>query len=280
MILLAKIDGLKQISNFQRRMNMRNANESDMLSARNGVVPFGVVFSSSHGLVHRKPLQNPEGIRNDELVLMEHVTKNLVYIFHPDNLYAVPRGTAQQPRKPRRKPIKGTRPEKLIPMSEDVKLKVGDKVLLANGVRTTILKNDGSDVPYQVKHESSWNYPSGENIGTDWDEAWYAKYNITHKVVPWHEQHHLHINGKPATLTDDLKSTAQEKSPEQEAFENGFWVAHQAKPDSVCPEWAKGVPVEVLLGDASNKSTQMGGEWAWYSHSPDDDIVAFRKAKQ
>lgn len=253
---------------------MRNATELDAKNARAGDVPYGVMFSSANGPVHRKPLANTCGLRRDGLVLMEHATKDLSYIFHPDNLYAIVKGPSQQPKKPRRKPVKGTKPEQFIQMSADVKLKVGDKVLLRNGTRACIEIVDNTQEPYFIAGHG-WYKVNGKihsqgSISGD----------ITHKIVPWEEQSHLYIGGKLAGTVANLKHTPQKKSPEQEAFEKGYWVAHIATQHSRCHAFAEDHKIDFLMRWCMSERAEYAQNLCWTEIGGGAQIIAYRKAKQ
>lgn len=260
---------------------MKNATIEDVKKAQEtGKLEENVMYLAYNMLVHgkkvrfglesflRRETETPDAVIA-ETAQGELVNIDLRYI------QPVPKGSAQQPKKPRRKPVKGTKPEQLIEMNESVKLKVGDKVLLKNGVRTVVLQDDGTYTPYQIAHQFRWNLPSGVSADAEYSAA-YAQYNITHKIIPWQEQERYSSNIDPA---HSLLKYVEPKSPEQEAFEKGYWVAHHAEPDSVCPPWAERVMVETLLADDNYYSyTKLGKDWAWNYHAPDDNIVAYRKA--
>lgn len=172
------------------------------------------------------------------------------------------KGPAKQPKKPRRKPIKGTKPETKIPMSDDVKLEVGDVVLVNNQgkmVRAVVAESNGSGTPYylrckhDIKHDVDeiWFFPSGmSNIN-------YEVF-ITHKIIPYQGP------------------VKEEKSPEQEAFEKGYWVAN----NGFMPDFVRDVRIEVLFSHGE-VSDRLGHMW-YYRGDPSSThyIVAYRKAKQ
>lgn len=170
-----------------------------------------------------------------------------------------PKGPSQQPKKPRRKPVKGTKPETLVPMSADIKLKVGDKIVLSNGVRAKIDQVDCSEIPYAIGATKprcvaySWYTPDGYVHSS-------RSHNIAYIVRPWQAP------------------VAEEKCQAQKDFEAGLWVAFLADPKSVCPVWAREEEVQVLLNNYNNVSAgaDLGKYWNWgVSH-----VVAYRKAKR
>ena len=173
------------------------------------------------------------------------------------HIHPLSTGVAQQPKKPRKKPIRGTKPEKLIPMSADVSLMVGDKVVLADGSRVTVLIVDGTETPYFVDDGwfRGWFDTCGEYI--------LGGERITHKVVPYAEQ---------------IRTPEAVKSPEQAAFEKGYWVAHQAKPDSRVPPFAVGWRIDYLMRSMESYRAEYAENLRWNMRNNGADIVAYRKA--
>ena len=184
------------------------------------------------------------------------------------------KGPAQQPKKPHRKPRKGTRPETKIKMSADVKLEVGDVVLLDNGgkgiVKEKDISTEGSYAGAVFVDAGKYNHSPEVNTYGVWffDKTFQSNMGnvkITHKIIPYQE---------PAK---------EEKSPEQEAFEKGYWIPFVATANSMCPEWAKDVDIDLLLKNGTNTLTEerksQGRFYLWHELS-NTAIVAYRKAKQ
>lgn len=276
---------------------MRNATVADVKKAQEtGKLEENVMYEFCGIKVHGKNV-----VRTLENAIKELSYKDCVIgetncgaIMRVDvsNVCPISKGPAQQPKKPRRKPIKGTKPEQLIPMSADVKLKVGDRVLLKDGTRTTIRQVDNTGVPYQTS-DYVWHRYNGECIDAQFGPM-HTQHNITHKIVPWQEQRRLFWDGKFVGRVSDLNITLGEqkekqielkmsspvKSPEQEAFEKGYWVPHQAKPDSVCPPFAAGWKVDYLMREMESGRPEYAENLRWNAKGNNADIVAFRKEKQ
>ena len=170
------------------------------------------------------------------------------------------KGPAQQPKKTRNKPRKGTKPETKIPMFADVKLEVGDKVELESGVRTKVVEVDSSDIPYKIEYESLWCEASGENVDYALRRTkGYEQFSIAYKIIPYQEP------------------SKEAKTPEQEAFEKGYWVAN----NGVMPDFVRDIRVEVLLSQGDTNDTHDGDTW-YYGGNPSlrHYVVSYRKAKQ
>jgi hypothetical protein len=272
-------------------MNMRNADKFDVEKAKaTGKLEEDVMYSwappgfnQKHYLFHGKVLHaSVKRFVDGSWVLGETSGGKLVFI-HKENIYPIAlKGPAQTPRKPRRQPKKGTRRETLVPMSEDVKLKVGDKVLLANGAKHKVIEKDDSSIPYLVDVVNpnvvggTWYIKSGEAAG---HPSLWAHIRITHVIRPYQEPAaSLFIDNNLVGTVKDFRFSAQEeKCQAQKDFEAGLWVGFVASANSVCPPWAKDVRVEALLEDGS-MGCAPGREWNW-CHFPPGSIVAYRKAQ-
>lgn len=268
---------------------MRNASEADVKKAQetgkletNVMYRWGspklgktLVHGSKLGDLVVQVLAEYEEFKDKSVTLCE-TSDGVVHTCDLAFIHPISKGPAQQPKKPRRKPIKGTKPEQLIPMNESVKLKVGDKVVLKGGIRTTIIEVDGTDTPYRIEHRAMWNRKDGTNIDANWDSV-YSCYNITHKIIPWQEQERYSSNIDPA---HSVLKYVEPKSPEQEAFEKGYWVPHNATHSSVCPPWAENVLINTVLGDEEyidQEYAVIGSLWKWDLQGS-RTIVAYRKA--
>jgi len=181
------------------------------------------------------------------------------------------KGPTQQPKKPRRKPTPGSKPETLLPMSSDVKLKVGDKVVLSDGTRTSVKRIDDFEdgVPY-LMHNHLWYKGNGNLLGMD------IEY-ITHKILPW-------TPPAPAYKPEDVAFNKAVKCAEEFAFDKGYWVPFIATAQTGCPVWAEDVEVNILF-NVSNQDVMLGksfGKHLRWSSTPQTacDVVAYRKAQQ
>ena len=108
---------------------MRNAGVFEInLIQEGGHVLCGVMYDSHYGRVHRKKVGGDLAAQLEEYVfLMETAENDTVVALHSSNLRAVPKGPSYTPKKPKRKPVKGTKPWTKIPYRfEDVE--VGDTV--------------------------------------------------------------------------------------------------------------------------------------------------------
>jgi hypothetical protein len=146
-------------------------------------------------------------------------------------------------------------------MSEDVELKVGDRVVFGDGKRGVLIDNDCSMTPYETVR--GWHYKNGEfNLRSRED-------HITHVIRPYQE------------------SSQEEKCQAQKDFEAGLWVAFLADSKSACPPWAKDVEVEVLLADGGHGAgeiegkigARIGEDWTWFHTRDASTIVAYCKAE-
>jgi len=135
---------------------MRNADVFEInLIQEGGHVLCGVMYDSPYGLVHRKKVGGDLAAQLGEYVfLMETAENDTVVALHSSNLRAVTKGPSHTPKKPKRKPIKGTKPWTKIPYKfEDVE--VGDTVAYT--------ESDGTIVKYLVneKTDEQWEAESG-----------------------------------------------------------------------------------------------------------------------
>jgi len=180
------------------------------------------------------------------------------------------KGPSQQPKRSKHKPVKGTRPETLVPMSSDVKLKVGDKVVLSDGSRAKVVEVDlytEVGVPYRLTGGKRWYRYSGDGFC--------HLVHIPHKILPW-------TPPAPAYKPEDVAFKKAEKCDEELAFDKGYWVPFIATAQTACPEWAKECRVEVLVCGAETKQdiSLYGYHWDWGNHGNTSRIVAYRKAQQ
>lgn len=135
---------------------MRNADVFEInLIQDGGHVLCGVVYDSPYGLVHRKKVGGDLAAQLEEYVFLMETTENdTVVALHSSNLRAVTKGPSHTPKKPKRKPVKGTKPWTKIPHKfEDVE--VGDTVVYT--------ESDGTIVKYLVneKTDEQWEAESG-----------------------------------------------------------------------------------------------------------------------
>ena len=135
---------------------MRNADVFEInLIQEGGHVLCGVVYDSPYGLVHRKKVGGDLAAQLAEYVfLMETAENDTVFALHSSNLRAVTKGPSHTNKKPKRKPVKGTKPWTKIPYKfEDVE--VGDTVAYT--------ESDGTIVKYLVneKTDEQWEAESG-----------------------------------------------------------------------------------------------------------------------
>ena len=135
---------------------MRNANTFEgMAASMSGHVNFDMMYDSRYGRVHRKKVGGDLAAQLEECVfLMETAENCTVVALHSSNLHAVTKGPSNTPKKPKRKPIKGTKPWTKIPYKfEDVE--VGDTVAYT--------ESDGTIVKYLVneKTDEQWEAESG-----------------------------------------------------------------------------------------------------------------------
>lgn len=204
---------------------MKNATMDDVLWAMStGLLDENIMYKYGSRKVHGKRCSGI-GITNGNCC--GETSDGVVVSVQVNRIEPLSKFPAQHPKRNKRKPIKGTRPEKLIPMSADVKLKVGDRVVLADGARSHVVQVDDSGMDAWIYNIDShgWFDAHGEYI--------LGGERITHKIVPYAEQ----------------ENPSLDSSPEQEAFEKGYWAAHQAKPDSRVPPFAAGWKVTIILGD-------------------------------
>lgn len=200
---------------------------------------------------------------------------NLDYIRSPI------KGPSQTPKKQRKPHVKGTKPERKIPFTADMRLKEGDKVLLSSGLRGVIGRVDTSDVPYYVDGYA-WFHSNGKQL--------YWPDSITHIILPF-EGYKITITnssvgtlgfngieiGKIADFNYTSSAIVTNKTKEQQDFEAGYWVPWVATKDSVCPKWAEDVPVETLWDDSCKMPVVNGLFWLWDNLRR--HIVAYRKAE-
>ena len=135
---------------------MRNANTFEgMAASMSGHVNFDMMYDSRYGRVHRKNVGGDLAAQLEECVfLMETAENDTVVALHSSNLCAVTKGPSNTPKKPKRKPVKGTKPWTKIPYKfEDVE--VGDTVAYT--------ESDGTILKYLVneKTDEQWDAESG-----------------------------------------------------------------------------------------------------------------------
>jgi len=168
---------------------MRNANAFDIkLVQEGGHVLCGVVYDSPYGLVHRKKVGGDLAAQLEECVfLMETAENDTVVALHSSNLRAVTKGPSHTPKKPKRKPVKGTKPWTKIPYKfEDVE--VGDTVAYT--------ESDGAIVKYLVneKTDEQWD---AENGGASY--LWKpSSENKAHIIKPYKEP----VNGQEKRVSN------------------------------------------------------------------------------
>lgn len=259
---------------------MRNANIYDVKRAvATGMLEENVMYSMNGLRVHGKKtsyMVSHYMLKKGE-ALVECAEGVLYKALIAEHIQPILSGESQKPKRIKRKPVKGTKPEQLIPMNEGIKLKVGDRVLLENGRRVEITAVDMTDTQYPY-YSSYWYDRTGKV--TFAEGLYYEGENITHKIIPWHKQNHLYVNGKLIGQVKDLKITVEGESSEQEAFEKGYWVGRSAFDKSV-PAWAKGVRINWI----SDWQADVGEHDLSYSECAEDvlldsPVVAYRKAKQ
>lgn len=252
---------------------MKNATAEDVKKAQEtGKLEENVMYrAAGDWLVHGKKMSG--GVAGLDLpwIIAERDNGMLVLV-HPQHMRPVPKGPAQQPKRIKRKPVKGTKPEQLIPMSADVKLKVGDKVVLADGSRQVVVINDKTTEPYYIEPVGEWYSADGQNYTSN---AYYL--TITHKIIPWQEQK-AEVSPPRSVYTGECKEV--KKSPEQEAFENGCWVPFIVDTQTTCPSFAVGCDVDYLMQGHLAASPHRAEDLRWDKRNNGADIVAYRKAKQ
>lgn len=248
---------------------MRNANEQDVARAKaTGNLEENVMYNYFGLKVHGKRVVPPLStfLKSECGSSMNIAETDEGEIMRVDTTFLSgpkQKGPAQQPKKLRRKPRKGTHPETKIPMSADVKLEVGDMVLLENGERVRVTRVDlfsgNGGHPYMAHY---WYDREGKVTFYDRPSI-YEGENITNKIIPYQEP------------------VKEEKSPDQEAFEAGMWVAHTALPTSQVPHFTKDTDVEVMFADGTSIVFKyITGNWSNIDLHPSRIIVAYRKAKQ
>jgi len=263
---------------------MRNANESEVLEARRtGILKQDLMYltGSIPYKVHGKDVEiSLAGLVADDAerygmegIAIAETDSGRVIMVQTKLLKPVATGPSQQTKRSKRKPVKGTRPETLIPMSSDVKLKVGDKVVLADGTRSVVTQYDEDDVDamYWVE-DGVWCDENGStNISSKQE-------NITHKIIPWTPPA---PNYKPEDVAfNKAQKCAEEDHSLKAAFDKGYWVTHQSTPDSACPLWARSLEVQLFLQDGTIINSDLAIYWNWTEHADSDNIVAYRKAQQ
>lgn len=260
---------------------MRNASMEDVARAKaTGKLEENVMYSwgspwEKRSLVHGKKFDpylevalsyNPDF--EHKLITICEDAFGIVHTCDLEFIHPVEKkGPAQQPKKPRRKPVKGTKPETKIPMSDDVKLEVGDVVLLDNGGRGVVKEADtdacGRYANSVFIDAGKYNHEPEINTRGVWfyDKTFKSNVGhvfITHKIIPYQ---------------DPVK---EEKTPEQKAFEKGYWVSSNGK----FPVFTSEVITEVLFSHGETSKNATGDEWAWGGQADDKySIVAYRKAK-
>jgi len=134
---------------------MRNANTFDgMAASMSGHVNFDMMYDSRYGRVHRKKVGGDLAAQLGEYVfLMETAENDTVVALHSSNLRAVTKGPSHTPKKPKRKPVKGTKPWTKIPYKfEDVE--VGDTVIYKenDGTISKFLVNEKTDEQWEAEN--------------------------------------------------------------------------------------------------------------------------------
>ena len=128
---------------------MRNATEKDVQLARQWkVLQTNVMYGYGPLKVHGKRAFNPA-----LHCVVETNTGYLACLEQWENLHALKTGPAQTPKKPRRTPKKGTRPEQIVPFKY-TGLRVGDTVIHRDGVRSKV-----TQVAYNPRVPSRWRWP-------------------------------------------------------------------------------------------------------------------------
>jgi len=208
-------------------------------------------------------------------------------------------GPSQKPKRSKRKPVKGTRPETLIPMSSDVKLKVGDKVriehALTNGSTIGVVTELNSLCVRFKYIADPYRGEVNEIYFNDFKDNLNRGYTITHKIIPWtppapaykpecvafkSKEGKVFVGDTFIGTFSDFTFNPAEKCAEELAFDKGYWVTHQSTPDSACPLWARSLEVQVFLQDGFITISDLAHHWNWASHADSDNIVAYRKAQQ
>jgi hypothetical protein len=278
--------------NKHEEKQVRNATETDVKKAQEtGKLEENVMYNCYGWQVHGKRVRwLLEAFLKRETesttVLAETAEGEIVDISLND-LRSISKGPSKQPKSPRRKPVKGTKPETLIPMSEDIELRVGDKVLLSDGTRVRISQVDGHDSTFPYKSDKGWFwYDNDGEAASPWE------HNITHVIRPWTPPAPQY-DPKDVAFNDLSRTAAREVYPveckwkcqAQKDFEAGRWVGFSASSESSCPAWAKEENVEVILADGGHgwstdeTCIRVGTDWTWLHTEDECTIVAYRKAR-
>lgn len=268
---------------------MKNATIEDVKKAQEtGKLEEHVMYNCLGVKVHGKRVnsflsRSIYGVREDN-VIAESADGELVMVLVWD-ISPITKGPSQPPKKPRRKPVKGTKPEALIPMSADIKLKVGDKVVLSNGVRAKIDQVDCSEIPYAIGATKprcvaySWYTPDGYVHSS-------RSHNIAYIIRPWQEPNKLSKDvippgGYKAGTSMVFTADQREKCQAQKDFEAGLWMPFVATDEDVAPSWVCGEQIQVLMQGSYEVSNgySAGEDYCWRKCNK-GTIVAYRKAKE
>ncbi len=158
---------------------MRNATIQDVEEAqRTGALKEDVMYGYSDIKVHGKRvdvylssfIKRATGCIDR---VVAETAKGTITDVRLDHIKPLSKGSAFTPRKPRPKPIKGTRPERKIPVAADTEIKVGD-VVLFNKERAIVTGKTGQGT-YLLRMKPYVYYVA-------------HKKELTHLVLPYEEK--------------------------------------------------------------------------------------------
>jgi len=261
---------------------MRNANESEVLEARRtgilkqdlmyltGSIPYKVHGKDVEISLARLVADDAERYGMEGIAIAETDSGRVIMV-QTKLLKPVATGPSQQPKKPRHRPVPGSKRETLVPMSTDVKLKVGDKVVLSDGTREVVCEVDRYTevgVPYRLTGGKRWYRYSGDGFC--------HLVHITHKIIPW-------TPPAPAYKPEDVAfNKTVVKCTEEIAFDKGYWVPFIATDYTGCPAWAAKEKVMVIVSGEYLPANyrEFGAGWDWTYDTLGTCIIAYRKAQQ
>lgn len=230
---------------------MRSATIEDVLKAQEtGKLEKNVMYMAYGKLVHGKKIRFvleaflKRTLRMNDAILAETADGEIVDVSLRE-IRPVPKGPAQTPKKEKRRPTKGTKPEKKIPYQYGTELKKGDVVILRSGKRAVVQDRLSNDV-FECK--------VGNDLWTVYKEG------IKFIVIPYEEKQDV-------------------ISHQERAFKEGMWVANDPYTDgAAAPVFTNGHVLRFVLRLNSDIVSGKNYYFAWSWQESPNCVIAYQKA--
>lgn len=229
---------------------MRSATIEDVLKAQEtGKLEENVMYFAHGDRVHGKYTRPTlESFLNKALgmsgVVLAETDKGEIVEVCLGNLRTIHKGPAQTPKKEKRRPTKGTKPEKNIPYQYGTELKKGDVVILRSGKRAVVQDRLSNDV-FECK--------VGNDLWTVYKEG------IKFIVIPYEEKQDV-------------------ISHQERSFKEGMWVANDPYTDgAAAPVFTNGHVLRFVLRLNSDIVSGKNYYFAWNWLKSPNCVIAYQK---